>query len=186
MLSKDIEPLKWKFHISFHPTIVWNRRPQRSFGTPQNSTICSPNPTSHPRSFYSPMLHYWGVRYHTCLSSPKDVRLSMYWLWLSVAEAERGRGPGHQGTWCRCICFHVSVMDLKPNLKNLLKWLVNYSPGDVSVPVILDPHGTLSQPETIASLKARPRHLAVVWLRILVAGSQSFRLDAIWNPPTPF
>lgn len=86
MLSKDIEPVEWKFHISFHPTTVWNRRPQRSFGTPQNSTICSPNPTSHPRSFYSPMLHYWGVRYHTCFSSPKDVRLSMYWLWLSVAE----------------------------------------------------------------------------------------------------
>lgn len=38
----------------------------RSIGTPQKPTICSPSPNPHPGSFYSPMLHYWGVRYHTC------------------------------------------------------------------------------------------------------------------------
>lgn len=119
-----------------------------------------------------------------CLSSVKDIRLSKYWVSLSVVDAERlwTWTPGNmmQVYLCPCFCYGPET---KPG--NLLRWLVNYSPGDVSVPVILDPHGTLSQPETIAGLKARPQHLADVCLRILVAGSQSFSLEATWNPLTP-
>lgn len=65
-------------------TIVWNIRDTRmsllrSIQLFKPSTISSPTPTPHLRSFYSSMLHCWGVRYQACvlLSSQGHIKTSV-------------------------------------------------------------------------------------------------------------
>lgn len=116
-------------------------------------------------SFYSPMLHYWGVRYHPCVLPPSHgcikLNVSVCTRFICVCAWNRERlwaltPPGHMifqlKHVCRwnvylCPCFCCAPVT-RPG--NLLDWLVNYSPGD-----LLIYFWSLSHPETAAVLKDR-------------------------------
>lgn len=88
----------------------------------------------HPGSFYSPMLHYWRVRYHPCVWPPSysaSRRLHQHESVDLDATMEHGF-PFHTHTYgivYLCLCFY-NEPETRP--ENLPSWLVFYSPGDVS------------------------------------------------------
>lgn len=142
-------------------------------------------------SFNSPMLHYWGVRYHPCVLPPSHshikLNVSVCTRFICVCAWNRERlwaltPPGHMifqlKHVCRwnvylCPCFCCAPVT-RPG--NLLDWLVNYSPGDLPN-LFLIPFSSWNR----SSLERQTWHLKDVW-RLILAGRPTTSLDTTWNP----
>lgn len=175
---------------------MWNVRLENASGVEHLKapdiyyTISSSHPIPYPGPFYSPMLHDRGFSYHTSRQKI-SARRSPYQHVLGVivcrGNCERlwtWMQPGNIAFLLQvsvCVCLYACVpwnqtwKSPQMTCKLLLWW---------SAAVILDlPWPSNTHLETIAALKAsHSQDLWILWLLILLAGSQAIRFDASWNP----